>query len=263
MSEPLYALKAGCPTTLTSDEPILGGELARCNRLGFSSWPQRFGQRVAMAPATKGGPMAQVTTGLRSVLSNPAVYNATQRAFGADAARRDIASRYLRVTSEDRILDIGCGTAEILPYLPASVEYWGFDLSEAYIEAAQKRFGNRGFFRCADVGAYIDQDRLPDMDLVLATGVLHHLGDSECLSLISIASSVLRPGGRLVTVDPTYASGQSRASRWLVSRDRGQSVRTPEDYRALATTEFERVQAHLRHNMIRIPYSHCVMVCTK
>jgi SAM-dependent methyltransferase len=197
------------------------------------------------------------------VLSNPAVYNATQRAFGAGAARRDVAARYLQARSKDRVLDIGCGTAEILPYLPASVDYWGFDLSDDYIREAQERFGDRGHFRCADVGEYVDHDNLRDMDLVLASGVLHHLDDPESQSLISLASRVLRPGGRLVTVDPTFAPGQSRASRWLVSKDRGQSVRTPEGYRSLAAAEFGRVDVHVRHDMLRIPYSHCVLVCTK
>ena len=207
--------------------------------------------------------MAQVTSGIRSVLSHPSVYNLTQSVFGAEAARENVVSRYVAASTGSRILDIGCGTAEILPHLPASVEYWGFDLSEDYIAAAKSRFGDRGQFHCADVGQYVGKDDLHDMDIVLASGVLHHLDDPESRSLISIAWEALRPGGRLVTVDPTFAPGQSKASRWLVSRDRGQSVRTPESYRQLAAERFVATTIVVRHDLLRIPYSHCVMVCTK
>lgn len=207
--------------------------------------------------------MTQVTSGIRSILSNPSAYNITQAVFGAEAGRRDVASRYLQLRPGVRVLDIGCGTAEILPHLPDQVEYWGFDLSEQYIAAAQARFGDRGHFRCADVGQFVGPDELHDMDLVLASGVLHHLDDPESQSLISIAWNALGVEGRLITIDPTYAPGQSRLSRWVVSRDRGQSVRTPEGYRALAAERFAHVEVSIRHNLLRIPFSHCVMVCTK
>ena len=207
--------------------------------------------------------MSQVTTGIRSVLSNSAVYNATQRVFGAEAGRRDVATRYLQAAPQDRVLDIGCGTAEILPHLPTSVEYWGFDQSEEYIRTAQKRYGDRGHFVCADVNDYVAQDGLQDIDVVLASGVLHHLDDAGAIALINIAWRVLRRGGRLVTIDPTYTTDQSRASRWVVAKDRGQSVREPGGYAELAATEFDQVDVHVRHDLLRIPFSHCILVCTK
>lgn len=61
--------------------------------------------------------MAQVTTGIRSILSIPQVYDLVQRIMGAHSGRKNLVS-CMRVHPGQRVLDIGCGTAEILSYLP-------------------------------------------------------------------------------------------------------------------------------------------------
>ena len=73
------------------------------------------------------------------------------------------------------ILDVGCGPADILAYLP-NVDYWGFDISEAYIERAGNAFGTRGHFNCKQLQVD-DLDELPKFDVVLAIGLLHHIDD--------------------------------------------------------------------------------------
>ena len=57
---------------------------------------------------------------------------------------------YVRPVAKDKILDIGCGPADILNYLP-DVDYTGFDSNPKYIVAARKRFDNRGNFLCRAV----------------------------------------------------------------------------------------------------------------
>ena len=81
--------------------------------------------------------MPQTTTGVRSILSAAVFYDLFQRLVGADSLRETVASDYLLVGPHRRILDIGCGTAEILRFLPDDVEYVGFDASPEYIESAR------------------------------------------------------------------------------------------------------------------------------
>lgn len=207
--------------------------------------------------------MGQVTSGVRSVLSHPSVYNVVQSAFGARASRREVIAKYVRPAPGCRLLDIGCGTGEILELLPEDVEYWGFDLSPEYISSARARYGFRGRFECADVAQYLSTNDLPAADIVIAIGVLHHLDPGPAEDLIEIAWLALREGGRLVTVDPTFAQGQSRSSTWLVGRDRGQGVLRPEGFAALAATRFNDPTVTVRHDLLRIPYSHCIVECIK
>jgi hypothetical protein len=51
--------------------------------------------------------------------------------------------------------------------------------------------------------------------------------------------------------------------RYLLSRDRGKFVRTLPEYEALARTQFDRVATYIREDVLRIPYTHLIMVCTR
>jgi SAM-dependent methyltransferase len=159
-----------------------------------------------------------------------------------------------------KILDTGCGPADILAYLPG-VEYWGFDISEAYINKAKARFQDRGTFYCKQLDWH-DLDKIPKVDVVLATGLLHHLDDNDSLEVMRLAFQTLHPGGRLLTVDPCLDDAQNRIARFLVRRDRGQNVRNKVAYEQLASSIFPSVSIEVRHQPW-IPYTHCFMECGK
>lgn len=204
--------------------------------------------------------MAQITDGVRSVLSNPAVYNSVQNFFGARAFRSFFAKSLIRACPGDRVLDLGCGTAEILEYLP-EVDYVGFDISSKYIESAIRRFGARGKFE-ARIATEDEVAQGDPFDIVLALGVLHHLDDETALSLMRTANAALRSGGRFVTFDPVYVHGQSPFAHFLISKDRGQNVKDQSGYETLAKHAFLNVGTTVRHQSW-IPYSHCFIEAVK
>ena len=205
--------------------------------------------------------MAQKTSGLHAVLSAPWAYDLLQNALGARKARDLLINEHARPEPNITVLDIGCGTGEILPHLPDGVRYHGFDLSQLYIDSAARRFGNRGTFHCMDIAAYEPSESSEPADLVLAVGILHHLDDDLAIKLMSSARSKLKPGGRLITMDGTLVEGQSAIARKLILRDRGQNIRQPEHYAQLARHSFEEVKTIIRHDLLYVPYTHCVMEC--
>ncbi len=201
--------------------------------------------------------MAQITDGLRAILSNPTIYSWFRRMVIDDA---DYVRRHVPARAGDRILDIGCGPADVLASLPHGVHYEGFDSSPRYIERARRRFGDRGTFRCERV----DEASLEapgEYDLVLAYGVLHHLDDGEASALFRLAKRALKPAGRLITTDPCLVPGQSAIARFVISRDRGQNVRDPVGYLNLARSVFSNLDAQVRHDLLRIPYTHLILDC--
>jgi SAM-dependent methyltransferase len=200
-------------------------------------------------------------TGLHRILDRAGVYGALQKLLLRSGSRERYVREFVRPFPGCRILDIGCGPADILEYLPQSVgAYAGFDMNPGYIEAARRRWGGRGSFRCEKVEAAT----LPAgeaYDIVLANGIVHHLDDAEAGQLFAIARRALKPGGRLVTYDNVYLEGQHWFARWLIGRDRGRAVRTRAAYEALARASFPRVDGAVLHDTLRVPYTILIMTC--
>jgi len=200
---------------------------------------------------------------VRSLLAHPALFELFSRAVGAENIRSIYVRDFVRPREGDRILDIGCGPADILSHLPR-VEYFGFDISPRYIESARNRFGDRGRFFCENVSAEsLSREQAGSFDISLAMGVLHHLDDGEAVSLFETAKRALKPGGRLVTFDGCYVPGQARLARYLLSRDRGRFVRDRDAYVSLARRVFGEVRSTVRHDLLRIPYTHIILECAK
>lgn len=200
--------------------------------------------------------MAQDTSGVRALLSIPAVYDFAQTLMGARANRIWLQEEFIQAQSGDRVLDVGCGTADILSVMP-DVDYTGFDISKSYIGKAQKRWGDRGRFYAQLLDGEAVKD-LEKFDLILATGLLHHLDDDEVHGLFETLSKGIKPNGRIVTVDGTFAEGQNAVARFIVQQDRGKSIRSPQGYEDLARRHFSSVKGHLvERNWI--PYTYWIM----
>lgn len=205
--------------------------------------------------------MAQITSGIRSILSHPKIYNISQALVGASHART-IFVDYLEIKHVSCLLDIGCGTAELLNHLPEMIHYVGFDTSVKYIDTAKRNFSHR---HAEFVAKQLTDTMLAGyepFDRVTATGLLHHLEDTEVRHLFQMAKGALKCDGLFVSIDPCYVDSQAIISRMLIDRDRGKNVRTLSDYKCLAESIFTAVAIHHRNDLLRIPYDHAVLVCS-
>ncbi len=207
--------------------------------------------------------MTEKNQGLRSLLKKPFVYDFFQFLIGANNARRRYVNECVRPETDSVLLDIGCGTGSILNFLPPSIQYYGFDSSQNYINQAKREFSNKGVFFCKNINDVDLLHSFPKFTLVIASGILHHLDDFEALKLLNIASRAMNPKGRLITLDGCYIQNQSTIARFVLKKDRGQNIRTRKEYETLARKIFKNVKTTLFHDMLRIPYTHLVMECSQ
>lgn len=201
-------------------------------------------------------------SGLQRWLKVPCLYNLLQDAIGGNALRRNVIRNHVRAKTGDKIIDIGCGPAQILPWLP-DVEYLGFDVNPSYIASAKRAHGNKGTFVVGDTKSLWDDRRFSDADIVIGLGILHHLDDNDAEHCIGFAYRALKPTGRFVCLDACWIANQGFLSKYVMSRDRGQNVRTEQAYRDLAATAFKKVDAWVDTKPMRIPYVTVVLECQK
>jgi len=193
----------------------------------------------------------------RRLLAHPEIYRKFRHTVAGNSAARLVAD-FLKIESGQRVLDIGCGTADILDHIPHDIDYHGYDIEPGYIASARERYGHRASFAVRSVSPEA-ADGLGMFDVVIALGVLHHLSDPLAGALFATAVKVLRPVGRLVTLDGAYVKGQHPVARLLLAFDRGRHVRTPEAYLAIARQHFRDANATILHNLLVVPYTHCII----
>ena len=109
------------------------------------------------------------------------------------------------------VLDIGCGTGELLAHLTewGQIQLAGLDIAPNMIAAAQAKLGPQVDLRVGDA------ESLPweptSFDLVLCTNSFHHYPDPN--RSLTEMRRVLKRNGHLLLVDITL----SAAFRWIVN----------------------------------------------
>jgi len=195
--------------------------------------------------------------GIYRLLRSSLIYDGFQHFIGrhSSALAHFVASMHLSPGAT--VIDIGCGPGRLVPYLPESVRYIGFEPNSRYVETARSRYGLRGEFH---VG-YFDSDaaaRLGNVDVAIVSAVLHHMSDPEARALYALLRPTLSQTGRVVSLDCVLHQGQHPVSRMLAKLDRGKHVRSPEEYMAIARTAFTRVDGSLLLQAFP-PYSYWIM----
>jgi 2-polyprenyl-3-methyl-5-hydroxy-6-metoxy-1,4-benzoquinol methylase len=191
-----------------------------------------------------------------SILGLSAGYTVWKKVIAADRATEDFVREYVKPQPGEWILDVGCGVGDTVEHL-GDVHYVGIDFNQKYIDTATKKHP-QGTFVAASV------DELPALgldkfDCVIIQNVLHHLSDDQVQRLVAGLPAVMRPGARLATSDNVWSEDSTTTARVLIALDRGRNVREAHRYAELVGEKFGDIEVTVRHDMLRIPYSHCIV----
>ncbi len=106
------------------------------------------------------------------------------------------------IRSNERVLDLACGTGELARRLDGSVSdlrLVGVDLSASMIDRARQKLGGRPGVRFVQADAHDLPFGRSTFDVVLCANTFHYF--SHPGTVLSEARRALRPGGRLVLLD--------------------------------------------------------------
>lgn len=186
--------------------------------------------------------MAQKTSGIKSILSSAFVYNFLQYILGVSVKEKHFFRQYIKAKKNESILDIGCGTANIVNSISSDVVYTGFDISTKYINFAKNKYKDRNNIYLKDELASTKSLKDQTFDYIILNKLLHHLDDNEVLNLFKLCKNHLNNNGKIITLDPCFVNKQKIISYWIVNNDRGQNVRTIQGYQDIALKVFNNVK---------------------
>jgi SAM-dependent methyltransferase len=204
----------------------------------------------------------QSDSGLLGWLKVPLIYNMFSAAVGGNVLRRSLIQNHIRAKPGDKVIDIGCGSAQVLRYL-SDVDYFGIDINPDYIGFARRIHGIKGTFLVGDTKLFRGDPRFKDADVVMAFGLLHHLNDEAAADCLQFAYDALKTKGRFVCHEACWIPNQGDFSKYIMSIDRGRCIRTEEEYRQLAGKVFKKLNAWVNTKPLRIPYVTIVLECEK
>jgi 2-polyprenyl-3-methyl-5-hydroxy-6-metoxy-1,4-benzoquinol methylase len=188
------------------------------------------------------------------ILSYRKIYSALMTFLASPRSALVLVHEYIKPQNGQSFLDVGCGPGSILDLLP-EISYVGIDQNENYIKHAKHKYGSKGTFICAGVDQLNDHG-LKTFDRIIILGVMHHLDDAQLTQLMTSLKGRLNVGGVLITFDVAFEDNQKFIAKLLAKNDRGKFVRKKEQYLKFIEVAFNVEQADLRHDLLRVPYTH-------
>ena len=200
----------------------------------------------------KFGEKAQIYNGIQKMVGSERVWNGFLDAFKVTLNSWN---------PSDIWVDLGCGTAEILDRLPATISYLGVDSNPEYVEFARTKYNKRPDTRfvCADWNDPHWQTLLNDriIGIVSLLGLLHHLDSPDAKDVLKLSLKLVKQDGMVVTMDGCKEIHASTLERFFYWIDRGKYIRGATDLQNLFPVE-PRISLH--NNWLRVPY--CYAICT-
>jgi SAM-dependent methyltransferase len=138
------------------------------------------------------------------------------------------------LTGARRVLDVACGPGTNTHHFVHS-DYLGVDINERYIRTARHR--HRRSFVVADVRSYRPASG-NRFDFVLVNSFLHHLNREDVLGILTHLRSLLTEDGNVHLLELVLPEDPC-ISRWLARADRGEFVRSLQEWKEIFGRLFE------------------------
>lgn len=168
------------------------------------------------------------------------IFNLYQHLVGTNGYLKMYADKFINSNIQDNtvvsLLDIGCGSGNMIPFLNKNINYTGIDYEQDYINYAVKKYPNCKFL-CNSVTDNIKLDE--KFDFVVAEAILTNLDDSKAECLLNIIKNYAKDNCRIIISDTNYGKNPTKFEQFLYDNEVGKSMRTKEQLTALISKHFK------------------------
>ena len=204
--------------------------------------------------------MSQRINQIYNFINSPLVYRIIQYIMSGTSFRNSIIKKNIK-KSNLKILDIGCGPAQILEQIPRC-DYYGYDIDQRSIQYAKKKYRKKNYhFYCKKFNK-TEIKKLPKFDFVIFFGILHHLSNKEADKMLTLCKRTMKKNSKLLTEDPILLEKQNIIAKFLIEKDRGINVRKKQQYINLLKKHFKKIKNKVTHQFF-IPYTWFTTICSK
>ena len=204
--------------------------------------------------------MSQRINQIYNFINSPLVYRIIQYIMSGTSFRNSIIKKNIKKNNL-KILDIGCGPAQILEQIPRC-DYYGYDIDQRSIQYAKKKYRQKNYhFYCKKFNK-TEIKKLPKFDFVIFFGILHHLSNKEADKMLTLCKRIMKKNSKLLTEDPILVEKQNIIAKFLIEKDRGTNVRQKKEYINLLKKHFKKIKNKVTHQFF-IPYTWFTTICSK
>ena len=204
--------------------------------------------------------MSQRKSQIYNLINKPFVYKFIQKVMSGTSFRNNIVRK--NITRENlKILDIGCGPAEILEHIP-KCKYYGYDIDKRSIKYAKEKYHQKNYHFYCKKFSKTEVRKLPKFDFIIFFGILHHLSNKEADKMLTLCKRIMKKNSKLLTEDPILVEKQNIIAKFLIEKDRGINVRQKKEYINLLKKHFKKIKNKVTHQFF-IPYTWFTTICSK
>jgi ubiquinone/menaquinone biosynthesis C-methylase UbiE len=168
------------------------------------------------------------------ILGDPRLYDRVQTTFGLNRLRARVAP-VLAALEPGTLLDVGAGTANFYPVVPATLEYVALDVDPRKLDGLRTKHPDVRTILASGTTMPLEDDAV---DHALCVDVSHHLADDELDAFFAEIARVTRR--TLVFVDALRKPRLASRLLWLL--DRGSHPRPLPPLREAIERSFEVVR---------------------
>lgn len=199
---------------------------------------------------------------MKQLLKYHFFYNLYQNLIGCRGFLKRYVDTYImqKITRDGmNILDLGCGTANIVEFLPKNINYTGIDASGNYIYYDSKKYPKYTFL-CRNLKEDVNLDK--KYDIIISEALLASLTDENAEVFFNTIKKHATRDCKIVISDMNYSKTTHNLESILFKSERGTNLREREDYIKLLSKHFNIDNISVISKIYRIPYSKLVFECS-
>ena len=195
---------------------------------------------------------------MKRILNQAIVYNFYQNLIGSRRYLRLYSENFIQAKDGQKILDIACGTGNIIEFLPKNIDYTGVDYSLKYIEFCKKKFPQFSFI-CAN--SFEDMGLDMKYDIIICEALISNGSDYQVMKLFESIKRFSTKSTKILISEMNYTLETPFVEKKLYLSERGSYLRYRDEYINLISEYFNIKKYTIVEKPYYIPYQKIVFEC--